>query len=103
LKKYPENDYVFPNEESFLIVLQRLKDFLNDVNTKYSVKKILVVSNGFPCETLLDWVANKPISHWNSCIQKGKVFHYDSGLPIRSLFYQFIKYCSTRFSSLFIP
>jgi len=74
LKKHPEYDYVFPNGESFLQVLERLKDFLNDVNTKYSGKKILIVSHGFSCETLLDWVANKPLSNWDSCIQKGKVF-----------------------------
>ena len=70
LKKHPENDYVFPNGESFLQVLERLIDFLKDINTRYSGKKILIVSHGFPCETLLDWVSNKPLSNWDSCIEK---------------------------------
>ncbi len=74
LKKHPETDYIFPRGESFQLVLERLKDFINEVNTKYSGKKILIVSHGFPCETLLDWVANKPLSNWDSCIEKGKVF-----------------------------
>jgi len=74
LKKHPENDYVFPNVESIFQVLERLIDFLKDINTRYSGKKILIVSHGFPCETLLDWVSNKPLSNWDSCIEKGKVF-----------------------------
>ena len=74
LKNHPETDYVFPNGESFLQVLERLKKFILEVNTKYNGKKILIVSHGFPCETLLDWVANKPLINWDSCIEKGKVF-----------------------------
>jgi broad specificity phosphatase PhoE len=74
LKNHPETDYVFPNGESFLQVLERLKKFILEVNTKYDCKKILIVSHGFPCETLLDWVANKPLINWDSCIEKGKVF-----------------------------
>lgn len=72
-KENPGNNYVYPNGESFLQVLDRLKRFLNEINEKYIDKKILIVSHAFPCETMLDWVANKPLKNWNSRVENGKV------------------------------
>lgn len=76
--KGKDNDYIYPNGESFFQTLSRLIDFLNEVNTKYEGKKILIVSHGFPCETLLDWVNGKPLRIWDKCIEKGKVFPLDT-------------------------
>ncbi len=72
--KGKDNDYVYPNGESFSQALDRLVSFVSEVDAKYEGKKILIVSHGFPCETLLDWVNGKPLKDWDKCIEKGKVF-----------------------------
>ena len=72
--KGKDNDYVYPNGESFAQALARLVDFILEVNLKHVDKKILIVSHGFPCEALLDWINGKPLKDWDKCIEKGKVF-----------------------------
>ena len=72
--KDKRNDYVYPNGESFTQTLDRLIDFMNEINTKHEKKKILIVSHGFPCEALLDWINGNPLKDWDKCIEKGKVF-----------------------------
>lgn len=72
--KGKDNDYVYPNGESFSQVLDRVVDFITEVNAKHMDKKILIVTHGCPCETLLDWVHGKPQKNWDTCIEKGKVF-----------------------------
>jgi len=69
-----DNDYIYPNGESFSQTLDRLVDFLNGVNSKYKDKKILIVSHGFPCQTLMDWMNENPLRDWETSIEKGKVF-----------------------------
>ncbi len=73
-KEHAGNDYEYPNGESFSQVLERLLDFLNDVDSRYQKKKILIVSHGFPCEALLDWAKGIPLRNRDECIEKGKVF-----------------------------
>jgi len=72
--QHPDNDYVYPNGESFSDALNRLVNFMTEINAKYEGKKILIVTHGFPCESLLDWISGKPLKNWNKCIEKGKVF-----------------------------
>lgn len=75
IKEHPSVDYVYQNGESFSHVLERLLDFLKNIDAKYQNKKILIVSHGVPCETLLDWAKGIPLRNWNGeCIEKGKVF-----------------------------
>jgi len=73
-KQNPDNNYIYPNGESFSQVLDRLISFIEEVNSKNKDKKILIVSHGFPCETLLDWIAGKSLKNWDKGIEKGKVF-----------------------------
>ncbi|MFH1947457.1 MAG: histidine phosphatase family protein [Candidatus Magasanikbacteria bacterium] len=77
-KEHPDNDYVYPNGESFSQSLNRLINFMKDINAKNKNKKVLIVSHGFPCEALLDWVSGKPLNNWDKCIEKGKVFALES-------------------------
>ncbi|MDA1292220.1 MAG: histidine phosphatase family protein [bacterium] len=72
--KDKDNDYVYPNGESFSQALSRLVEFITEINAKHSDKKILIVSHGFSCEALLDWINGKPLKDWDKCIEKGKVF-----------------------------
>jgi len=73
-KEHTDNDYVYPNGESFSQVLERVLNFLKDIDSKYQKKKILIVSHGFPCEALLDWARGIPLRNREECIEKGKVF-----------------------------
>ncbi len=73
-QQHPDNDYVYPNGESFSQALGRLVSFIQEINEKNEDKKVLIVSHGFPCEALLDWVASRPLKNWDKCIEKGKVF-----------------------------
>ena len=74
VKEHPDNDYVYPNGESFSQTVNRLTSFMEEINSKNRGKKVLIVTHGFPCEVLIDWVANKPMKKWDKCIEKGKVF-----------------------------
>jgi probable phosphoglycerate mutase len=73
-QQHPDNDYIYPNGESFSQALNRLINFIEEVNENNKDKKILIVSHGFSCETLLDWISGKPLKNWDKCIEKGKVF-----------------------------
>ncbi len=73
-KQHPSNDFIYPNGESFSQALSRLVSFMTDINSIYEKKKILIVSHGFPCETLIDWSNDIPLRNWEKCIEKGKVF-----------------------------
>lgn len=79
-EEHPEHDYVYPNGESLSHGLKRLMSFMDEVNGKYKGKKILIVSHGWPCETLLDWAMGNSLRHWEECIEKGKVFSLTTSL-----------------------
>lgn len=66
--------YIFKNGESLSNVLNRLVDFIHEINSKYTDKKILIVTHGVPAEILIDWTINAPLKKWVKCIEKGEVF-----------------------------
>jgi transketolase len=63
-----------PNGESYADVLERVLEFIYEIDEKYENKKILIVSHGVPTETATDFFAGKPLQVPKKCIQKGKVF-----------------------------
>lgn len=74
IKAHPGNDFVHPNGESYLQTFARLVECIQEIDSRYEGKKILIVSHGFPCETLLDWVNEIPLRDWETSIEKGRVF-----------------------------
>ncbi|MBU0578061.1 phosphoglycerate mutase family protein [Patescibacteria group bacterium] len=77
-RQHKENDYVYKNGESLSDAYNRLIDFIDDVNSQYKNKKILIVSHGVPAEILVDWSHGTPLRKWEKCIEKGKVFSLQS-------------------------
>lgn len=74
MKKIEDHNYVYENGESFSDVIKRLIDFIDEINSKYNNKQILIVTHGIPAEVLIDLVKNIPLRKWEKCIEKGKVF-----------------------------
>lgn len=78
MKEHTECHYQFPNGESLSDVLDRLIDFVTEINSQNIHKKVLLVTHGVPAEILVDWWSDIPLRKWEECIEKGKVFPLES-------------------------
>lgn len=74
MQEHTDPNYVYENGESLSGALERLTDFIDEINSNHINKKILIVTHGVPAEILLDWANSIPLKKWEKCIEKGKVF-----------------------------
>ena len=76
-KIHSDPNYEFENGESLQAVLDRMQNFILDIDKKYNNKKILIVTHGSPLEVLLDWSQNKKLRKRDECLPNAKVYKLD--------------------------
>ena len=77
LNKNRDPNFQVDNGESLQDVLDRMINFVLEIDKKYNNKKILIVTHGTPLEVLLDWSQNKKLTKRDERLPNAKVYKLD--------------------------
>ena len=75
--KNRDSNFQVENGESLQDVLDRMINFVLEIDKKYNNKKILIVTHGTLLELLLDWSQNKKLTKRDECLPNAKVYKLD--------------------------
>lgn len=77
LNSHNDPNFKFENGESLQAVLDRMTNFISEIDKQYKNKKILIVTHGSPLELLIDWSQNKKLTKRDECLPNAKVYKLD--------------------------